>query len=431
MFRIRVRSAAIGVTLSVLAGACSGGSDPGMAGVPEDQGTASTMPSSPTVPETQPADYAGRGALAVGVVSLSIDQERPVEVFYPADPGSVPSDAVVFSYTAEDVWGDLAGLLESGDVDPVEVPGAWRDIPPAVGSFPVVVVSHGLGGNRFNFSLHAAHLASWGYVVAVPQHPVRDLSAFSSGVDPSPSDEATILRTIGALEDENGRAGSQLEGIVVDHAAAIGHSAGGRDAALAAYDDAVDTWIGLAPTPPIPDEVLTGRNIYDEAKGDFDAAAGEFDLEAFMESTEPPDVPSLMLVADGDFVYSVEERRRVFDWLPAPKTFVVLAATGHYVFADECLTFEQAGVVPYAATFGLQPESETLQLLEDGCLGPGDAPVEEVWGVWYHLTVAHLNSVFGIDGDAARAALDPEFVNQRFGERIAAYDRVVERSSSD
>lgn len=38
-------------------------------------------------------------------------------------------------------------------------------------SRPIVVISHGLGSDRFSFAYLAQHLASYGFVVAVPEHP--------------------------------------------------------------------------------------------------------------------------------------------------------------------------------------------------------------------------------------------------------------------
>ncbi|NET38759.1 MAG: hypothetical protein F6K19_43385, partial [Cyanothece sp. SIO1E1] len=49
---------------------------------------------------------------------------------------------------------------------------------------PVIVISHGLGGDRGNFQYLAMHLASHGFVVAVPEHPgssARQLQALVSG----------------------------------------------------------------------------------------------------------------------------------------------------------------------------------------------------------------------------------------------------------
>ena len=49
------------------------------------------------------------------------------------------------------------------------LPETWRE-----GKTPVVVVSHGLGSKPEDFAQRAEHLASYGYVVAVPQHPGSD-----------------------------------------------------------------------------------------------------------------------------------------------------------------------------------------------------------------------------------------------------------------
>ena len=48
-------------------------------------------------------------------------------------------------------------------------PQTWRE-----GKTPVVVASHGFASNRQHFEKVAPHLASYGYVVAVPQHPGSD-----------------------------------------------------------------------------------------------------------------------------------------------------------------------------------------------------------------------------------------------------------------
>ncbi|MGK7874041.1 MAG: alpha/beta hydrolase [Xenococcaceae cyanobacterium] len=50
-------------------------------------------------------------------------------------------------------------------------PQRWRS-----GTTPVVVISHGLASSPKNFERYAGHLASYGYVVVVPQHPGSDFS---------------------------------------------------------------------------------------------------------------------------------------------------------------------------------------------------------------------------------------------------------------
>ncbi|KAB8331389.1 alpha/beta hydrolase [Scytonema tolypothrichoides VB-61278] len=57
-------------------------------------------------------------------------------------------------------------------------------LPDISGSRPVVVISHGLGSDRSSYAYLAEHLASYGFVVAVPEHPGSDakqLQALLSG----------------------------------------------------------------------------------------------------------------------------------------------------------------------------------------------------------------------------------------------------------
>ncbi|MBE9126870.1 MULTISPECIES: alpha/beta hydrolase [unclassified Coleofasciculus] len=52
-------------------------------------------------------------------------------------------------------------------------------------TFPVVVISHGLGSERMTFAYLAQHLASYGFAVAVPEHPgsnAEQLQALSKGL---------------------------------------------------------------------------------------------------------------------------------------------------------------------------------------------------------------------------------------------------------
>jgi dienelactone hydrolase len=332
-----------------------------------------------------------------------------VEVLYPADATRLPEDPAPYRYTPEEVWGELLAALPAGVVQAVEVPDVWFDIPAGTGPFPLVVFSHGWSLMRFSYTYHAAHLASWGYVVALPEHPTRDLHAQLTGTDSTESDVRTILDTVALVEAESSRAGSVLEGSVTgDQVAVEGHSAGGRDAALAAYDSTVDAWVGAAPVVPIRDDATGGRD------------PAELDLTAYLGSTAPPDKPSMIVVADGDIVIPRGEPRTVYDWLPPPKRYVVLADTGHTIFINDCRGIQERGGAAIADALGLEPSSPERRLLENGCL-PDDAPVEDVWATWDHLTVAHLNLVFGIEPDTAAASLERSYLDEAFPGRIAEY----------
>lgn len=58
-----------------------------------------------------------------------------------------------------------------------------QSLPP--GNIPLIIYSHGLGDTPESFQASAQHLASYGFVVAIPQHPGSDLSqrqAFEAGL---------------------------------------------------------------------------------------------------------------------------------------------------------------------------------------------------------------------------------------------------------
>ena len=102
-------------------------------------------------------EHAGRGPHPVGVASISVrspgedapDRELATEIWYPAaDPTS----------------GRRA-------THPLNRPHAANTrATPAAGAYPLVVFSHGNSGLRHQSTFLTTHLASWGFVVAAPDH---------------------------------------------------------------------------------------------------------------------------------------------------------------------------------------------------------------------------------------------------------------------
>ena len=96
----------------------------------------------------------------VGIRQLSIpvaDRGGPVEAFvwYPADDGG-----------SRETIGETLGFFGSE---------AWRDAPIATGKHPLIVISHGSGGNVAGFGPGlgwlTTRLAAAGYIVVGPNHP--------------------------------------------------------------------------------------------------------------------------------------------------------------------------------------------------------------------------------------------------------------------
>ncbi|HEY9635804.1 MAG TPA: alpha/beta hydrolase [Coleofasciculaceae cyanobacterium] len=99
---------------------------------------------------------------------------------------------------------------------------------------PVIVISHGLGSDRNTFAYLAAHLASYGFAVAVPEHPgsnAQQVQALISGLANEVTAPAELIDRpldIKFLLDELGRSfGGQLN---LQQVGVLGQSFGGYTA---------------------------------------------------------------------------------------------------------------------------------------------------------------------------------------------------------
>ncbi len=82
---------------------------------------------------------------------------------------------------------------------------AGRNAPAAAGMFPVVIISHGAGGNAGQFGWIAAALAAEGYVVVLPNHPgttSRNASAKAAvRVWERPRDISVVIDTLNSAPE--------------------------------------------------------------------------------------------------------------------------------------------------------------------------------------------------------------------------------------
>lgn len=145
------------------------------------------------------------------------DREITVEVWYPAAEGTTPGG------TYDNVF------LRDG-VTQVSLTGqAARDAAPAEGSFPLILISHGYPGNRFLMSHLGENLATKGYVVVSADHPdstYDDQNKFTSTLVNRPLDQAFIIESMAALDDEIGAITD------ADSTGVIGYSMGGYGALI-------------------------------------------------------------------------------------------------------------------------------------------------------------------------------------------------------
>lgn len=377
----------------------------------------------------EPVEFSGRGPYAVGQVDLQLASGPTVAVFYPVEPEEVPPGAKPYAYSGEDVLDPAVSALLppslSGEVAPADT---WIGAPPSGdGPFPLVLHSHGFSGNARFANQHNAAVASWGYVVAAVDHPQRGLAAilgaFLGGEAADPAgeslDSAQLLEALALLTDGDALADTPVERLVDgERVAAEGHSAGGRASGTAAYDDRIALWLGQAPTVPYePGTDLAPFRLGEDGT--------QVDVDALLAATAPPEVPSLVIAAEGDSIIPLERVRQVFDWLAAPKRLAVIAGSGHAVFVDPCVPIRaDGGLSGFVGALGLDPaEVPLVELGENGCL-PTDVDPLEVWALVDHLTVAQLEATFGEDPAVGEASLARAFLDETFPGLLA--DLVVE-----
>jgi dienelactone hydrolase len=268
-----------------------------------------------------------------------------------------------------------------------------------------VLFSHGFGGFPEYDAGHLSHLASWGFVVAAPDHTSRDLAAVATGTVGAGDDDVVDLReTLELLRTEAAEGGRFAGAVDFDRIAAEGHSAGGGAAAELLDDPEIDTFIGQAPVPPF---VLRSSEEVDQAA-----------LSAGYADTAPPQKPSMIVTGDRDGIVEVAGVDTLYAWLAPPKRYAVLANAGHNAFLDICEPIRaQGGLSQFLDTF--PPAAVLVRLGEDGCTD-GYADPAATYRVVDHLTVAQLRWVFGLD--PSDASLTAEYLDALFPGALARYE---------
>ncbi len=412
----------LAVAVALGAAACSDDGE----GAEGDETATTTEATFAPASDADPADFSGRGPYAVGQVDLHLDADHVVAVFYPVDPGTVPSDAEAYSYSGEDILDPaISAILPGALSGTVAPPDTWVGLPASGdGPFPTVLHSHGFSGNVRFGNQHNAAVASWGYVVAAVDHPERGLAAIlasflAGGADDGERpdeylDSDQLIAALDLLADTDELVDSPLAGAIdTERVATEGHSAGGSASGTAAYDPRVDLWIGQAPGTPL--EPGADLAAFTEEVGTDGQTRPQLDVAALLGATSPPEVPSLIIAAEGDTVIPLDRVEQTYAWLDSPKRLAVIAGSGHAVFVDPCVPIRaEGGLSRFVENLGLNPDDVPLvELGENGCL-PSDTDPEQVWGLINHLTVAQLNQVFQIDTDVATASLDPTYLDATF-----------------
>lgn len=247
---------------------------------------------------------------------------------------------------------------------------------------PFVVISHGLGSSREEFASMAAHLASYGFAVAVPEHPGSNIqyqqeflaNLSYEGIDPlefiyRPWDIKTLLNTLAADP-------SYAQMLDLDDVGVIGHSFGGYTAlALAggplnldrirASCDPVQYVLNFstllqcrAARLPIADYDLS-----DERIGAVMAYSPVTSLLLGPESMAAIDIPVMIVAASSDFVApAIPEQIHPFIWLETREKFLATFVPASHVSINGEVDFpDQVDLSPQVASLltGPAPELST------------------------------------------------------------------------
>ncbi len=361
------------VALAALAGACSSS-----AKNPSGSPTTSVQPG-PVVAIDAATAYEAAGPNPVGVTTRTLPTGNKVEIWYPAVKGTTGT----VTYDVRDFLAPAIKALIKGNLNATFSIAAGRDAPVAAGRFPIVLFSHGFSGMRLQSSYLTSHLASWGMVVAAPDHPSRDLfHALQGQFGTAASAVADLSATLQLVEHD-----AQLEGHVDPaRVAAVGHSAGGATVAAAAAQIAgIDGYVSLA-------------------SGTFaNRTSSSSSTAATTSTTTAPiaPVPSLFVAgADDQVAPPATVTRPAFAAAHTPTELWIIDKSGHNVFDDFCTLGGGKGIIGLAEASGLggflDAQPQFRKLGQDGCFPP-DAPVRTAWPIIRHVVTAWLRHLFGVD----------------------------------
>ena len=371
-------AASLVLVLGLVAGACAD-DDSGSADGDATTTTTTTTAVAAGVPVVDggpdDAAFATAGPYEVGVTTLELP-DRKVEVWYPAEDGSTDGLPEATYGQLDALPPDLAAAapaLLPADVPVSVLTGTMADTYRAVpaspdGPFPLVLFSHGFGSYRMDASALLRGIASWGFVVAAPDHTERGRAAMVTGKakGDTAKDVAVLMDTI----PRGGSATGPLAGLAdTDLVGAVGHSAGGRAVLTALSEPQVDVAVGWA-------------------------AAGR-------EDGPPPDKPSMNIAAREDILVPLPEVEDAYAGLAPPKRLVVIDGAGHNSFTDICLAVANGNdLIGLAARVGIQIPDDLAKGGKDGC-SPESTPPATVWAITHNFTVAELREGLGLDDSGA------------------------------
>jgi len=340
----------------------------------------------PSVSNLGPTTFVNPGPFGVGETTLHLTSNgAPVEIWYPASPDAYHGQLDRYN-VASYLPASILKLVPKG-VSATYLSGGIRNVTVASGRFPLVLFSHGFAGFRTQSTFLTSHLASWGFIVAAPEHRDRDLTAvlnnflsgksFGSGHSNDVADLESTIALMGT-EDQNS-ASSFYRHLDMGRIGAVGHSAGGAAVEkLAVVDSQVKVFVGLA-----------------------GASYGSFGQTSTGSGSVVPKVPGLLEYGTKDGVVKPAGMVAAYNALHQPKRLISILGAGHLVFSDICqLAPGQGGLIALANKIHLPVPAKLRPLGSDGCLAP-DLNVTAAWPLIRQSVTAQLRWAMGFDQSQA------------------------------
>ena len=351
-------------------------------------GTNGTGDNVPAMSSVGPTTFAKAGPMPVGETTLHLKSGAPIEVWYPATPDSyhgTEGTYNVLNFIPKSILDAFPKLHKDSEPDPS---GGIRNVDVADGRHPLVLFSHGFTGFDVQSTFLTAHLASWGFIVAAPEHTDRDLNGvlgkFLTGTAIGGTmvshDVADLGQTITLMGQQGTDSSSRFDGhIDMTRIGAVGHSAGGSAVEkLAVADKRVDTFIGLA-----------------------GASYGAFGQTSSGAGNAVPSVPGMIEYGTLDGVVKPKSMASAYNALKQPKRLIALSNSGHLVFSDICkLAPKTGGLIGSAEGAGLPVPDALKKLGSDGCSAPSMS-VTEAWPAIRQSVTAQLRWTLGFDTSQA------------------------------
>jgi dienelactone hydrolase len=330
------------------------------------------------------------GVQTFEVIDASRDRTLPVEFWYPASDAHRGQD---LDPASQDRYQPMAIAPETSQA-------AVRDAAPRDGRVPLVVFSHGYGGERRQTTHFCTHLASHGFAVASPDHVGNTMAdtfqqatqAQASLPDPQEAIERFIRdRPLDAsFVIDRVLAGDGPVRVDPERIGITGHSFGGwTTLQTTARDTRIRAALPLAPAG--------GSAPFSEA------GTGTNPLRDRLELDWGREVPTLYLVAEFDTLLPLEGMRELIARTAQPCRAVVLENADHFHFCDGVEQthdlFKTMGPMLAASS----PDAEATAAIFESMKPSAElCPGEHAYAMIRGLGLAHMDASLRGNEDASK-----------------------------